>query len=198
MASGDWTFNNTNWELDSGNFYSATTSWRGNGAIGSSCRMLARTTVVPIAYVKEGRYEIWLRAIQQFSGGNYETWRFLFRYQDADNYYCVEVAWNGSVWTWQIIRRYTASETTLRTWTSAVYPPNQTWWQFRISWFNLGTRLIIQVDRWTGTAWTQLFASGYCSNNYWSTTGGQIGFECVKIITTSGNIDDITIRGSTV
>jgi hypothetical protein len=199
-SSGDWDFSSTDWELDAVRFHSAPTSWRAVNGQPNSTRALVKTPTAPIAYFKQGRMTNWIYMRQVFSAGVYERLRFYFRWQDANNFYCVEILWTGSNWTWSVIRSLASIETTLRSSTLASYPPASTWWTFRITWWVSEVKgLVVRVERYTGSEWVTLFGDAYDSNDYWKDTGGRIGHEGYIIGAApngeSGNVDDQTFIG---
>lgn len=170
-STGDWDFSNTNWQLNSSVYTSAPSSLQFLSD-NVFTDVLIKTAVVPIANVKEGRVITEIRFTDEKS--NEAIVRILFRYQDADNYYCVDlVGVNVNYVTVSITRRYATVETTLaggvnQSWASNVFK------RVRVTWWNDYVGLVIRVEYWSGSEWV-LWYDAYDANNYWKDVGGRVG-----------------------
>jgi hypothetical protein len=166
-SSGDWDFKNTSWILDSTKYVSSPSSLHFTAYTNNT---KVKTTTVPIANVKEGR--IITHLLSDLDDGR--DIHIVFRYQDDDNYYYVVINVNVSGATVTISRYKTGVGTTLKSATRTLSA--DTWYKFRITWWNDYVGLVIRVEKWSGTAWETWIDDAYDSENLWETIGGRIGF----------------------
>lgn len=168
-STGDWNVSSTNWTLDSAIYVSAPSSIRNTTAL-EFLTALVKTVVVPIANVKEGRIVTCGRFRISF-----DRIHLIFRYQDANNYYeaMIEPLYSAGYKTVHI-RRVLAGVTTTLMEASVTISLN-TWYQFRVTWWNDYVGLVIRLEYWTGTAWVKLLDDAYDSLNYWKDVGGRVG-----------------------
>ena len=191
-STGDWDFSDTNWQLDTAQYISAPTSWRKKDSPNGTTRGLIKTSVVPIASVKEGRIITYIK--QTYIQGR-TLWIFYFRYQDSSNYYFVKIEPTGGYLYCSIGKRVAGVDTTLQI--AATSQPDSSWRRIRVTWWNDYVGLVIRFEWWNGSAWVNLLSDAYDSNNLWSTIGGRIGFlsQTLGAGMHSGWIDDTEIYG---
>jgi len=198
-STGDWDFNpSTAWQLDTARYVSSPSSWRAYGYAPTMTRALAKTTVVPIAYVKEGRIVNWIWWRQETVNGIAHQMQFLFRWQDSGNFYFIRIERLAVDKRWRVGKWVGGVETILRS-VTRTKPPNFKWWKFRFTWWNDAAGLVVRVEHLVDSTWTQLFPDTYDSANEWSTVGGRVGYEFMPMGMPgpSGNVDDTEIWGFT-
>lgn len=164
-STGDWDISGT-WDLDTSIYVSSPSSFHSN-LVGVA---FIKTSVVPIADVKEGRVET---EVRNDHWGNYIL--IMFRYQDSDNYYYVKYWWSATTdyTIFQIHRVKAGVDTTLKTATK-LYGALNTWQKTRVTWWNDYVGLVIRFEYWNGSAWVKGCDDAYDSNNYWEDVGGRI------------------------
>lgn len=192
MTTGDWDFSTTHWLLDSSTYVSAPSSWAGKST--GACRVLIKTSVVPIADVKEGQLVTQLKMTQVMSAGIYSELWLIFRYQDAINFYYVQIVWDGSTFDWRVRRRKAGVDTDLGTKQNQTYP-GTAWRHIRVTWWNDAVGLVIRVERYSAGAWELWMNDSYDADNEWADVGGRVGFMDVATTLKSCNIDDTQIWG---
>jgi hypothetical protein len=166
-SSGDWDFKNTSWTLDSAIYVSSPSSLHFTAYTNNT---KVKVAAVPIASVKEGRIVTWVLS----SAADGRAIDIVFRYQDDDNYYYVRLSVNANGAP-QLISRYKDGVSTdLKSATKTLYA--DTWYKFRITWWNSYVGLVVRVEKWSGTAWETYIDDAYDSDNLWETIGGRIGF----------------------
>jgi hypothetical protein len=146
---------------------------------------------VPIANVKEGRIIIYLLS----SAEDGRAIDIVFRYQDDNNYYYVRLSVNSAGGDQSIAKYVGGVLTTMRTATKTLSA--DTWYKFRITWWNDYVGLVIRVERWTGSAWETWIPDAYDNANLWRDIGGRIGFGSFHYATSADYfwIDDTEIYG---
>jgi len=186
-SSGDWDFEaGADWDLDNGQFVSAPSSLRIKHT--TFKYTLVKTGVVPIANVKEGQMDTYVRVA--IAGADHKV-RFVFRYQDANNYYCVEISTSNYL----IIRRKAGVETTLDSGVHGVSIVGA-WGRFRVTWWNDYVGIVLRFEKYVAGAWI-FVDDGYDSENNWQAIGGRCGF-IAKRDSFANNwlwIDDTNIYG---
>lgn len=187
-SSGDWNFLNTSWTLDSTIYVSAPSSLHFTAYTNNT---KIKVTTVPIANVKEGRIITYLRA-DLVDGRDIDI---VFRYQDDNNYYYFKCIANSGGGT-QSIGRYKdgVNKGFQLGWKVMSV---DTWYKFRITWWNDIVGLVIRVEHWNGSAWETLIPDAYDSENLWQTIGGRIGFGSFHDLVNCHHfwIDDTEIYG---
>lgn len=189
-STGDWDFLNTDWELTTYKFYSAPSALHFKAAH-NNC--LVKTSTVPIASVKEGRISIQIWAGAGATGATIDV---VFRYQDANNYYFVRLSFNISGGTNQVGKVVGGVVTYLQS-VLAIYPSDDNFHNFRVTWWNDSVGLVIRVELWNGSTWVTWIPDGYDSNNLWKDIGGRIGYGSfiIDLSPQSMDIDDTLIYG---
>lgn len=168
-TTGDWDFSDMLWNLDVGVFVSPPSSLHYSLQPDSTLEAKIKIAVVPIANVKEGRFDAYYRV-----SSNASTWLHfitLFRWQDANNYYYTRI-WSvdGRV---QIYRVKLGVTVQLATMNDGKWPVN-TWKRFRVTWWNDYVGIAIRVEKFTDPTWTHLL-DGYDAENNWKNIGGRVG-----------------------
>lgn len=171
-TTGDWDFDNTNWQLSSTIYVSPPSALEKYSTVSGTDQqttLLVKTGVVPIGNVKEGRL-----VTQQRPGAIYNLINILFRRQDASNLYVVIVRASGST-TRQIIARKIKAGVSTNLADQSYTWGYQTWGNARVTWWNDYVGLVIRFEYWNGSTWIKLF-DAYDSENLWKDTGGRVGF----------------------
>lgn len=187
-SSGDWDFETTSWELNSTYYVSSPSSMH---FLSTTNNTKVKTTVVPIANVKEGRVITQVRCTIL----NARTF-IVFRWQDADNFYAWEVC-SGNTYANQIWRRKAAVNTSIKS-TKTAYLPAATWTNLRLTWWNDYVGLVVRTEYWNGSAWANVIGDAYDSENNWKAIGGRIGLGYFGITPSHGTYwyyDDTLIYG---
>lgn len=171
MTTGDWDFNNACWKLDDGQYVSSPSSLQSVRASPDclddpTVQALVKTSVVPIASVKEGRIDTKFRYGQ---ASDVNKLLIFFRLQDSNNYYRVRIRGDGSI---LITRLKAGVSTTIASGTFSNVI--NTWQRFRIIWWDDAVGLVIRVEMYVSPDWVKK-AQGYDTPNYWSDVGGRIG-----------------------
>lgn len=167
-TTADWDFSAATWILDNAQFVSAPSSFRTNG--GQFLRVLVKVTVVPIANVKQGRFETYFRVSE--GGGLWKAHIYLiFRYQDANNYY---YAWIHRDLTTLRFYRVQAGVPTLLD-SAALGWAKNTWHRVRVTWWNDAVGLVIRFERYQAGSWVTI-EDAYDPLNLWENIGGRVGF----------------------
>jgi len=163
-STEDWDFSTTDWSLDTSKYVSSPSSLRI-----TLTTALVKTTVIPIADVKEGKIITYIR----FSR-SYQSAKIIFRYQDDNNYYYVKlyVPTNGEI-KFEIHRLHNGSDATLQSATQSL--ALNTWHRIRVTWWNDYVGLAIRVEYWNDDKWKKACADAYDANNYWKDVGGRVG-----------------------
>lgn len=170
-SSGDWDYSSTNWELDEAQYVSAPSSLSVLEIGGVYLTALVKTTTVPIANVKEGRLETYFRHNHE---GVHNKVDFIFRYQDADNcYYLFIRMYDGIDGSLQVYRVKAGVPTLLDHKDVASFAVN-TWFRYRVTWWNDYVGLVIRVEKYSAGEWVTEF-DAYDSENNWKDIGGRVG-----------------------
>lgn len=194
MTTADWDFSSANWALSTSYYVSSPSSVRLRSGVGPTMYTLLKTSVVPISDLKEGM--IVTQIMQRENNWHHEI---VFRFQDEDNYYCIYIKMNAGADVIQLKKRKDASNTLLKTGTSADWIDAYQWKKIRIRWWNDAIGLLIKMDRWDGSQWVEML-SYYDTPNEWKDIGGRVGFGGINV-STGGNsgswyYDDTEIWGS--
>lgn len=189
-SSGDWDYSAATWILDGAIYRSAPSSWR--ATVNTAVSAFIKTTTVPSSYLKEGRFATWVRYT---APSEYSYFQIYFRWQDGNNYYIVYIICDSPTEMRYIIRRVQDGVSTdLRSGTAAFLPVN-TWYHFRVTWWNDYVGLVIRVEKENGT-WAKVIADAYDSLNLWAATGGRLGFATSFYAANQWvNVDDTEIYG---
>lgn len=171
-STGDWDFDDDEWELDGSIYVSAPSSLKClDHDYTDPLFTYVKTTVVPIATVKEGRIETQCRFALDGSNNRHYI---LFRFQDATNHYQVRFnAQSGEGGRIYCYRFKTGDNATLE-FKYSLGIPNNTWFKLRVTWWNDSVGLVIRVELDKGSGWELMF-DAYDSQNNWKTIGGRIG-----------------------
>jgi len=200
MTTADWDFSGTNWSLDTTYYVSSPSSLAITPSSAyTSLTGFIKTSVVPNLKVREGRYITQFRVCLLTTTNHL---KFYFRYQDANNYYMVDIhqvtAPGANI---DVVRVVGGFPTTLASVTDPNWPRWLCWavggWDaVRITWTEDATgRLVIKVEKWEGGAWTLVMADVIDSNNYWASVGGRVGFYIDSYNNSTTNLDDGEIWG---
>jgi len=187
MTTGDWDFDNANWVLDSSIYVSAPSSFREDWTAAAP-KFFIKTTVVPIANVKEGRVITYLRFARASVADSVTIY---LRYQDVNNHYKVLIYGNGTI---NVIRVKAGVSTTITTGSVTITPA--TWQNFRFTWWNDYVGLVVRVEHYEGGNWVKKVSpDAYDAENNWKDIGGRVGFRHVASAAFPTWMDDTYIYG---
>jgi len=200
MTTADWDFSGSNWSLDTTYYVSSPSSLAITPTASyTSLTGFIKTSVVPNSKVREGRY------ITQFRvcglAMNVTHLKFFFRYQDANNYYLVDIyqvtSPGGKI---EVVRMLDGVRTVLGGADDPNWPRWLCWavggWDaVRITWTEdaIG-RLVIKVEKLVNATWTAV-ADVIDPNNYWASVGGRVGWFIDSYNNSTTNLDDGEIWG---
>jgi hypothetical protein len=182
-STGDWNFDNANWQLNSTTYHGAPSSLHFLDAN----KTFVKVTTVPIASVKQGSFVAWLYA----NNATQAIISIFLRWQDANNHYRVDIVC-GTTFEHYIVKIKAGVTTFLKSGT-VNWLPVSTWGKVRISWWDDTVGLVIRVEYWNGSVWVKIIDDGYDNENLWQTIGGRIGIGHDTARALYWFIDDIEI-----
>ena len=175
MAQSDWDFENSNWTIDSGQYVSSPSSLKNTG----NCNILSRRS--NCQNLPQGRVIFWWRAT-----GTALWLSIHMRNQaalgtaDRQNCYTLVRTLSGSQ---AQVNRYEAGTSV---WYQSFGTPAallaDTWYKFRVTWWNNWGKIRFRLERWNGSAWVQEGSDIEDSTNKWNTSSvNRVGLQLINL-----------------